>query len=153
MRWKRNLLAAALLGLAVCVSGAAQDRGYWRAASKNAVAITGDLSLSDTKVTIDFLTFTVASIRKLSAAEVGAAFDVDSSSGINGALYRLRIPAGQPFLKKNTLCGGEDTQWMTTYVEGHNLHVAFFSGENQPVLTTEAILNTTDLCGIYTYAR
>ena len=142
-----------VLGLAVCTSCAAQDRGYWRAASNNAAAITGDFTLNDTRVTLDFLSFTVASIRKLSASEVGAAFDVDTSAGPNGALYRLRVPGGQQFLHKNTLCGSDDTQWMATYVEGRNLHVAFFSGDNQPTLTTEAILNTTDLCGIFTYAR
>ena len=57
------------------------------------------------------------------------------------------------FLHKNTLCGGEDTQWMVTSASGKSLQVAFFSGTTMPVLTPEVMANTTDLCGTYSYAR
>jgi hypothetical protein len=65
----------------------------------------------------------------------------------------VNIAAGQRFLRKNTLCGTESTHWMATYVEGRTLHVAFFSGSDVPKLTFEAIQNSTDLCGVFTYAR
>ena len=68
-------------------------------------------------------------------------------------LYRLRVPAERRFLHKNTLCGTEDTQWMATYVAGKSLRVAFFSGDNTPVFTFEAISSSTDLCGTFTYYR
>jgi hypothetical protein len=42
---------------------------------------------------------------------------------------------------------------MITYPEGRNLHVAFFSGQKPPVMTAEAISNSTDLCGTFLYAR
>ncbi len=153
MRWNLHRVGAAVLGLALCTSAAAQDRGYWRAASKNASTITGDFALGDTRLTLNFYSFPVAPIRRLSTTEVAAAFDVDLNSGANGQLYRLRIAAGQQFMHKNTLCGSDDTQWMATFVEGRNLHVAFFSGDSQPVLTMQAILDSTDLCGIFVYAR
>jgi hypothetical protein len=56
-------------------------------------------------------------------------------------------------VKRNTLCGGEETQWMATYVTGRTLKVAFFSGDDMPVFTFDAMQNTTTLCGTYAYGR
>jgi hypothetical protein len=151
MTFRTIVIAAACLALAGVLP--AQDKGYWRAASNNARAITGDISLGDTKVIINFGGYTLAHIRIINAAEVAAAFDADASAGYNGQLYRLRIPADKRFLHKNTLCGTADTQWMATYVTGRNLKVAFFSGDDTPVLTMEAFANSSDLCGVFTYAR
>jgi hypothetical protein len=141
------------LSLACALACAAQDRGYWRSASTNANAITGDITISELKVTIDFTTYPLAQIRTLSTAEVGAAFDADVNVGGNGTLYRLRVPAATRFLHKNTLCGTEDTEWMATYVSGRNLEVAFFSGTDTPVFTVDALANSYDLCGSFTYTR
>jgi len=150
---KLRILATSLLVLASSVSLFAQDRGYWRAASTNAKAITGDIDIGELKLTIDLTTYPLASIRTLSTAEVGAAFDADVNVGGNGTLYRLRVPAATRFLHKNTLCGTEDTEWMATYVSGRNLEVAFFSGADAPVFTVDALANSYDLCGTFTYAR
>ncbi len=65
----------------------------------------------------------------------------------------MNIPGGQRFLHKNTLCGGEDTKWMATYVTGHTLNVAFFSGDDMPVFTFDTISKSTDLCGTFGYER
>jgi len=51
------------------------------------------------------------------------------------------------------LCGSEDTQWMATYVLGKTLEIAFFSGPKMPVFTMDAMENSTDLCGKFSYAR
>jgi hypothetical protein len=139
--------------LACCVPAIAQEAGPWRAASKTAESITGDVALSDSRMAINFATFTVARIRDLEPGEVSSVFDVDSNIGGRGHLYRLSIPADKKFLHHNTLCGSEDTQWMAAFVQGRNLHIAFFSGEKMPVFTPEAIANTTDLCGTFLYAR
>jgi hypothetical protein len=153
LRNRELIAAAAGLLLACALHIAAQDRGYWRAASTNANAITGDITISELKVTIDFTTYPLAYIRALSTAEVAAAFDADVNAGGNGALYRLRVPAATRFLHRNTLCGTEDTQWMATYVSGRTLEVAFFSGTDAPVFTVDALVNSYDLCGSFTYAR
>ena len=42
---------------------------------------------------------------------------------------------------------------MVTYAAGHDLRVAFFSNPNPPLLTPEAIANSTDLCGTFSYTR
>lgn len=147
-----SLVLAGVVGLEASAH-AQEDRGLWRAASTNAHAITGDITVADAKVTLNFLTFPLAVIRRLKPVEVSAVFDADVNAGIEGTLYRLRIPAGQSIVRKNTLCGGEDTQWMATYVTGHTLRVAFFSGDDMPSFTFDAMQNTTALCGKYTFGR
>ncbi|HEY1577746.1 MAG TPA: hypothetical protein VGF82_11825 [Terracidiphilus sp.] len=132
---------------------AAQDRGYWRATSSNADKITGDIAISEARLTINFIGFSLAPIKKLTTAEAAAAFDVDVNVPGAGSLYRLNIPADKRFLHKNTLCGSEVTQWMVTYVEGRTLHVAFFSGNDMPLLTAEALTNSTDVCGLFSYSH
>ncbi|MGD0479880.1 MAG: hypothetical protein ABSA42_06900 [Terracidiphilus sp.] len=147
-----GVVLAGMVCLAARV-GAQEDRGLWRASSTNAHAITGDITIAEAKVTLNFLMFPLAQIRRLKPVEVSAVFDADVNAGIEGTLYRLRIPGAQNFLHKNTLCGGEDTQWMATYAIGHTLKVAFFSGDDMPVFTFEAIENTTTVCGSFVYER
>jgi hypothetical protein len=150
----KGILLGALAGLLLScsLSAPAQDKGYWRAASSNASGITGDLTISESKLTINFTSFPLAQIRKLQPAEWSAIFDADPGSG-NGYLYRLNVPATKRFLHKNTLCGSDDTQWLATYSEGRSLRVAFFSGVDVPVLTSDALANSTDVCGTFSYSR
>jgi hypothetical protein len=136
-----------------CLLASAQELGPWRAASTTAQSITGDVALSASALGINFVSFPIARIRDLQASEVSSVFDADSNSGVHGSLYRLNVPGSMKFLHKNTLCGSENAQWMATYVEGRQLHVAFFSGPKMPVFTVEVISNTTDLCGTFTYSR
>jgi hypothetical protein len=152
MRMRVSLFLLAF-ALAIAPSAAAQDRGNWMAASKNANSITGGISIREPKLAINFVTFQIAHIRGLQPAEVAAVFDADANSAGSGTLYRLNVPAAQRFLNKNTLCGSEQTQWMATWVSGKTLSVAFFSGDNMPVFSFEAINKSTDLCGIFLYSR
>jgi hypothetical protein len=150
---KKFNLPAAIAGLLlICASLAAQEKGYWRAASSNANSITGDIELSETKLSINFTPFVIAQIRKLEPSETSAVF-ASEGAGSGGNLYRLNIPANRRFLHHNTLCGSDDTQWMVTSVADRTLHVAFFSGPDTPVFTPEALNNSTDLCGTFTYVR
>ena len=153
---KNVVLFCALTGFTLgfaARAGAQEDRGLWRAASTNARAITSDIAISEAKLTIDFATFPLAQIRRLKPAEVSAVFDADVNAGIEGTLYRLRVPGAQRFEHKNTLCAGEDVQWMATYATGRTLNVVFFSGETMPVFTFDAIQNTNALCGSFAYGR
>jgi hypothetical protein len=141
-------LAGAVL---VCtVMGLAQEKGAWRAVSNTARSITGDVALGDERISINFVSFTMSRQRALSTPEISALFEAEGGSG---SLYRMDIPAAKQFVKKNSLCGGSDVQWMVTYVVGKELRIAFFSGGKPPVLTVENLLNTTDLCGTFAYAR
>jgi len=146
-------LAVICLLLAGVVTGLAQDKGYWRSASNTANSITGDIALSDSKVTINYIAFPMVQARTLTPAEVSAAFDTDVNAGGAGELYHVTVPASRRFLKKNTLCGSEDTQWMATYASGKTLQVAFFSGDAPPVFTVDAFAQATDICGTFTYMR
>jgi len=153
MKRERLFCIAAGLLLACCMSVTAQDLGYWRAASKTARSITGDVSISDSQLSINFSIFQIVRARDLEPAEVSSVFDTDSAASKKGHLYGVSIPAGKKFLHKNTLCGSDDARWMVTYVDGNSLQVAFFSGEKAPVFTPDAISNSTNLCGTYTYVR
>jgi hypothetical protein len=150
---KRDGLFCVVMLLTSVVSALGQERGMWHAASSTAHAVTGDVAFSDAKLTINFASFTIVQVRALKPAEISAGFDADSNAGGSGSLYRLSIPAATKFQHRNTLCGTEDTQWMATYVSGRSLQIAFFSSRNVPVFTVDAIGNSTDLCGVYSYAR
>jgi hypothetical protein len=147
----RRALTASLLLFSLTL--AAQEKGYWRAASSNAKSLTGDVTLGDEKISIDFISFTMVRVRPLTPAEVSALFDADPSAGGASSLYRLDIPFSKKFLHKNSLCGGEDTEWMATYTASHNLQLVFFSGQTPPVFTLDAISNSTDVCGTYAYVK
>jgi hypothetical protein len=152
---KQERLFVLIVGavLACGMSAAAQELGPWRAANSPAESITGDVAFSDTKLAINFSSFPIARIRALEPGEVSSVFDVDSNAGGRGSLYRLDIPAAKRFMHRNTICGSEDTQWVAAYVAGRFLHLAFFSGQKMPVFTPEAIANSTDMCGTFSYAR
>jgi hypothetical protein len=147
---KHKLLLTLLL---LTLPALAQERGNWRASSNTARSITGDISLSDQKLTLSFSPFTIARIRALENPEISAVFDNATNTEGSGSLYRLSVPATKKFLNKNTLCGGEDTQWMVAYATGRTLQLAFFSGQKAPTFTPEAIANSTDLCGTFTYTK
>ncbi len=154
-KMKKRMVAGVVASLLIAgaVAGAAQDRGGWYAESTTATSITGDITIFKDKVALDYTVYLLAPIRTLKPVEVSAVFDADVNAGINGMLYRLKVPAGQRFLHKNTLCGDEDTQWMATYVTGHKLEVAFFSGDDMPVFTFDAISKSPALCGTFAYSR
>ncbi len=145
-----------LSAVAVCgcvLALAAQENGAWRAASKTARGVTGDVGFGGEKISINFSIFPVAQIRELEPAEIAAVFASEGAAGGSGNLYRTSIPAGKKFLSKNTLCGSEETQWVVSYVAGKQLQLAFFSGPAMPVLTAEAMGSSASLCGTYSYVR
>jgi hypothetical protein len=154
MKHETPLRTFALSLLICCLTPAhAQERGYWRAASNSARNITSDVTLADEKIAINFSTFTMSKIRALEPAEVSAVFDTDSSTTPTASLYRLNIPADKKFLHKNSLCGSETVSWMVAYARGSGLQLAFFSGEKPPVFTFDAIANSTDKCGTFSYIK
>ena len=76
---KLRKLFVVTLALTLSTFAAAQQvRGTWRATSKNAQSITGDLAISVEKMEIGFVIFPVSQIRALQPAETKAAFDLDA---------------------------------------------------------------------------
>lgn len=146
-----RLAAMAACGCVMVAS--AQEKGMWRAMSTTARGITGDVAFTDIRMSINFSTYTIAQIRTLEPAELSAVFNLPANAPGSGNLYRTEIPGDKRFLHKNTLCGSEDVQWVVTYVNGKNLQLAMFSGNDMPKMTAEAVANTTSLCGTYGYTR
>jgi hypothetical protein len=153
MKRQISFSIAAFLSVILAMSATAQEFGYWRAASKTAQSITGDLSISDARLFINFYGFNIARARDLEPAEVTSVFDADINGNPKARLYGLNIPAEKKFLHKNTLCGTEDTKWMVAYADGNSLQIAFFSGTRPPVFTVDAISNSTSLCGTFGFKR
>jgi hypothetical protein len=141
------------LALALGAAAAAQDKGSWQAVSKTAESITGDVSFGNETITIDSATFPLAQIRLLTVAEAAALFAAEPSDRGNGSVYRVSIPAAKKFVRKNTLCGADETEWVVSYVSGHTLQLALFSGQKIPTMSAEALAATTSLCGTFSYAR
>ena len=152
MRSNATRIYACLL-LTFCLTAAAQELGYWRAASNTARSITGDITLSEEKLGINFLVFPMVRVRPLTDSELSATFDSDNSVDHAGSLYKIDISGSRKFLHKNTLCSNEDAQWIATYVSGRTLKMAFFSSLKPPVLTMEGRADATDLCGSYSYVK
>ncbi|MBW4039469.1 MAG: hypothetical protein HIU91_11470 [Acidobacteria bacterium] len=153
MRLQRLLCVAVGCGLIGSTMSVAQEKGNWRAANSAAKSITGDIAFSSEKLAINFASFWFAEIRTLTPAEVGSVFDAGNGSAGSGELYRVSIPGDKRFLHKNTLCGGEDVQWIAAYVSGHELQLALFSGGKPPVFTPEGMANAADLCGTFAYVK
>lgn len=149
-----SVFASGLLYCCVGVLAAgAQDKGPWRAAGSTAKSITGDIAIGDTRLVINFASFPLAPVRALSAAEASAAFDADPGTPGGGNLYRLQVAPDRRFQHHNTLCGTDQTQWMATWASGRDLKVAFFSGQKMPLLTLDALNESSTLCGTFDYAR
>lgn len=148
-----TLTAQAQNGAQNASQNGAQEHGYWRAASNTARSITGDISLGNERLTINFWTTPISRAHDLTGSELSAVFDTDSNAARTGGLYRLNIPSARKFLHKNSLCGAEDVQWMAAYAQGNSLQLAFFSGDKPPVFEFDAIRNSTDLCGTFTYVK
>ena len=134
-------------------AGLAQERGSWRAVSNTARGVSGDVAFTETKIVLNFSPFTLAQIRPLRATEIAAVFPGGDAAKGAGNLFRTEIPGDRRFLRKNTLCGSEDTQWVVTLVSGRSLQMALFSGNAIPVLTAEALPTSTSLCGTFSYVR
>lgn len=151
------LSTIAALILTCSLSSVAQEspfpeKGYWRAASKTARDITGDVAFSKEKIAINFYSTPLAPISTLTPAQITALFG-SADPAATGNLYRLSIPPTKTFLHRNSLCGGDETDWVATYVSGHTLQLAFLSNPKIPTLTPEALANATNLCGTFSYVR
>jgi hypothetical protein len=149
----KTLLASLTTLLLTLPVLAQQEKGEWRAANQTARTITGDVVLSDQRISINFARFTISRARALEPSEISAAFDADTTAVGTGSLYRVNIAAGQKFLNRNTICGSEPALWIASFAQGRTLKLSFFSSEKPPTLTLEALANSTDLCGTFTYAK
>ena len=77
---KIGLVALVLAGLlSQGAAAGAQEKGNWRAASKTAYSITGDVAFGDEKISINFSHYPVAQIRALTVTEVTAIFGAETT--------------------------------------------------------------------------
>jgi hypothetical protein len=126
------------------------------AISRTAEAITGDIEYStDNAITILNKGYPLTLVHVLRGSEVEDAARIFSMSAPSAdssalrALYRINIPAGDKFLNGNTICGTASTRWVISLSDNENVdiwNIAFFSGNSEPNLESEA-----NLCGTFRY--
>lgn len=140
---KTTITAAITAALSATVASASPGTERWSATSSTAMAITGDISLSPTRLVMAggrVLPLTVDSDTKRFTTPTG-----------NQAARLLRVtrPANPTLRNGNRLCGAP-VRWIAVYRsnQGRDLNLAAFSGTARP--TGEA---GTGLCGTFLYSR
>ena len=138
-----GLIAILIAGLSSGVAFAAPKAERWSATSSTAMAITGDITLSPTRL--------------IMARGVTLPLKVDSdtkafwtSSGNQAArILRVTKPADPKLLHGNTLCG-KPVRWTAVYQSnrGKDLNLAAFSSTRRPSGEGD-----TGLCGTFLYSR
>jgi len=126
------------------------------AISRTAEAITGDIEYStDNTITILNKSYPSTLVHVLRGREVENAarmFSISAPAADSSALralYRINIPADDKLLNGNTICGTANARWVVYLSDDENLdvwNVAFFSGDSEPNLESEA-----NLCGTFRY--
>jgi hypothetical protein len=137
----------------------------WTAMSHTAQAITGDVETSRNNILLLNKPYPLTLVRDLRGNELQESakllsIEAVASPSLEGRLFRTSIPATAPLINGNTICGRENAEWvlvLTTHAEasgsntGDWLYMAFFSGDAEPVLQTQALGNSKALCGTYNY--
>lgn len=137
----------------------------WTAMSHTAEAITGDVLTSPNSISMMNNSYPLAFVRDLHGDELDDSakmqfLQLQPSQRIEGRLFRTTIPATANLINGNTICGTDSAEWIlviTTSKEGTGsdadnwLYLAFFSGDAEPVIQTQALERSKALCGTYNY--
>ncbi len=176
--WLKGIAAALLCGSLVMLASAQQQTGsivpppthpealpasdpllhapaQWTAVSKTAMGVTGDLLVRPRSVAMAGHTIPLAFLHTLAGAplqQAAALFPVPVNSRLRGALYKVSVPATTSFMRRNTLCGKQRTTFFVLLTDGSDLQLAMFAGRNEPNLSANAVANSTEFCGTYSYA-
>jgi hypothetical protein len=142
-----------------------EQTAKWTPMSHTAYAITGDVMTSPDSISMASNSYPLVFVKDLHGDELQDSAQMQSlqmqpSQSIEGRLFRTSIPATAHLINGNTICGSDSAEWvlvLTTSVKGtgsdagSRLYLAFFSGDAEPILQTQALDNSKDLCGTYNY--
>ncbi|MBN8809410.1 MAG: hypothetical protein J0I47_14405 [Sphingomonas sp.] len=135
-------LTTAILLLIPAAAFAAAGVERWSATSTTAMAITGDITLSPTRLVANGKVFPL-----VVAADVT---DFASTTGPQAArILRVTKPVNPVLRNGNRLCGSP-VRWIAVYRtdRGRNLNLSAFSGVRRPTGETG-----TGTCGTFLYSR
>jgi len=137
---RTGLIIASLL--AACPVLAAPGVERWSATSTTAMAITGDITLSPTRLSAAGKSFPLA------IAADDPAFGT-TTGPVPARILKVTRPADPVLLRGNRLCGSP-VRWIVVYRSdaGRSLNLAAFTGEARP--TGES---GPSLCGTFLYGR
>ena len=141
MRINAAVITVALLASTSVAAAPRTER--WSATSRTAMAITGDITLSPTKL--------VMARRAVLPLKVDSDTKTFATNTGNQAARILRVtkPANPKLLNGNSLCG-TPVRWIAVYRSngGRDLNLAAFSNSRRPTGESD-----TGLCGTFLYSR
>ncbi|MGA1799097.1 hypothetical protein VH567_09985 [Sphingomonas sp. 4RDLI-65] len=140
-----GMCALALAGASLLPAAASARAGEerWSATSTTAMAITGDITLSPTRL--------MAAGKVFPLAVVADVTTFGTARGPQAArLLRITKRVNPVLRNGNRLCGAAPVRWIAVYRSdaGKMLNLAAFSGARQPKGESDA-----GLCGTFLYAR
>ena len=117
------------------------------------MSITGDIALTPGKLLMAHRAFPLKQARAIEPAHLADVGKIVNATGDvqSAALYKTMVPRRTALLKANIICGSKDAEWMLAVFEKNELAVAFFAGAKEPDLAPNAVANSTDLCGTFSY--
>lgn len=126
--------------------GNAESKVMWTAMSRTAMAVTEDIGLTPSAITIKGTDYSLTLVREIADTDLAEASEIVNESKVSTArLYKVRVPE---------FCGaGSDAAWMLAVysVEAHGLSLAFFSGNEEPILNDQTVSTGHNLCGTFAY--
>ncbi|WP_462322359.1 hypothetical protein [Halochromatium sp.] len=137
-------LTMAVVAFGLAQGAAAADlKGKWEALSNTATSITGDIQVAD-----DAIMFGDGTRLAMSAEGSVTGHWGDQQGPVEGAIYRLELPADPTLLHGNRFCGLPDNKVsyvvLAPFDEGLSLLV--YTGDAKPMPDASP-------CAIYNYAR
>jgi hypothetical protein len=139
---------------------------HWTAMSHTAEAITGDIDFFADSITILKNNYPLNLIRELHGEELEDAAQLFSTKAMpdtRGLFLRMQTPKELSLLNGNTFCDKENPAWMIavvthgsgsqagTVIDIDVLNLAFFTGDVEPRLQSQALSASATLCGTFTY--
>jgi hypothetical protein len=131
-----------LILAAMMAGGPSAGPQHWQALSTTAMSITGDVTLTPTRMTF-------ADGKYLSVVYAGSGRD----AGKTVWFYRILTPHQPILIRGNTICGNSPTYVAVKYAHdntvtatGTTVSVSFYNSKKRPVS-----LNTDGFCASYTY--
>jgi hypothetical protein len=136
-----------------------EPKTTWTAMSRTAMAITGDVGLTSSTITIKNTDYPLKLVREVAAndlADTGKIVNEEHPSAAR--LYNSFISKTAVLLNGNTICGpDEDATWtLAVYTTGDKgldtgLSLAFFTGSAEPSLNYQTVSTGHDLCATFAY--
>ena len=136
----RRMFIGILMLLTAALPAAAQQR--WTADSTTAMAVTGDVRFSPTRITFGNGAFLPLQFLR---AVPGLTWMPGATKTTPASLYRITAPQNPGLLRGNLLCGAQPPTFITVARKGDAIFLSVYDGPTEPTLPANAY------CAGYSY--